>query len=195
MTWDFPFTAGTLAAFRDAVNDGMAQLVNGHAGASEPATTFPRMLWADTTNLVLKMRNAADSDWDILGPLGARWDWFDAPRDFDGIAASISVPLWAPPAAAFAYSLVIQSDTATAGSSPGDEWEFQVTANGDDLLASPFITSDDELIDGVTVVPLDQNQNLVTDEDVRLVITKTGTPTDLSTAQLRIWLRAYMRGA
>jgi len=195
MTWDFPFTAGTLAAFRDAVNDGMAQLVNGHAGASEPATTFPRMLWADTTNLVLKMRNAADSDWDILGPLGARWDWQEPHRDFDGLAASVTVPLWAPPAAAFAHSLVVHSDTATSGSTPGDEWTLQVTNAGADMLSSPFLTSDDEFVDGVLVIPLDDNQNLVADADVQLVITKSATPTDLSAAKLRFTLRAYMRGA
>ena len=56
-------------AFRGDVQDGLRALNSLNAGASAPATTYAYMLWADTTNGLLKQRNAADSAWIIRGTL------------------------------------------------------------------------------------------------------------------------------
>ena len=56
-------------AFRGDVQDGLRALNSLNSGASAPATTYAYMLWADTTNGLLKQRNAADSAWIIRGTL------------------------------------------------------------------------------------------------------------------------------
>jgi hypothetical protein len=41
------------------------------SGATEPASRVPFQFWADTTAGVLKMRNAANTDWVVVTPLHA----------------------------------------------------------------------------------------------------------------------------
>ena len=57
------------AAFRADVNAALQALVSQSAGANAPVTTYPLQLWADTTNALLKIRNAANSAWITLGTL------------------------------------------------------------------------------------------------------------------------------
>jgi alpha-tubulin suppressor-like RCC1 family protein len=57
------------AAFRADVNAALQALVSQSAGANPPATTYPLQMWADTTNALLKIRNAANSAWITLGTL------------------------------------------------------------------------------------------------------------------------------
>lgn len=57
------------AAFRADANDALAALVTVNSGASAPSTTYAYMLWADTTNGLLKQRNAANSGWIVRGTL------------------------------------------------------------------------------------------------------------------------------
>ena len=59
------------AAFRADLNLALAAMVSKNSGATAPATTYAYMTWADTTAGLLKMRNAANSAWIILGPLSA----------------------------------------------------------------------------------------------------------------------------
>lgn len=51
------------ASFRADLNNALLALVSLSSGASAPATTFAYQWWADTTNAVLKRRNAANSAW------------------------------------------------------------------------------------------------------------------------------------
>lgn len=51
------------ATVRADINDVLAAIVSRNSGTSAPSTTFAYMLWADTTNGVLKRRNAANSAW------------------------------------------------------------------------------------------------------------------------------------
>jgi hypothetical protein len=48
---------------------GLRALASTNAGNSAPATTYANMLWADTTNGLLKMRNQANSAWIVIGKL------------------------------------------------------------------------------------------------------------------------------
>lgn len=57
------------SAFRSDLNAALGAIVSVNSGASAPATTFAYMLWADTTNGVLKQRNAANSAWIVRGSL------------------------------------------------------------------------------------------------------------------------------
>ena len=54
------------ATFLADVNAALQALVTWNAGTTEPATTYPGMLWVDTSiasNGALKMRNQNDSAW------------------------------------------------------------------------------------------------------------------------------------
>lgn len=66
-TYIIPNVAG--AAFRAAVNNVTDALRDLNSGATGPAETGPYMLWADTATGFLKIRNAGDSAWIVVGPL------------------------------------------------------------------------------------------------------------------------------
>lgn len=53
------------------INDALAALVSNSSGATEPSTMFAFQLWADTTNNLLKIRNAANNAWITVGTLSA----------------------------------------------------------------------------------------------------------------------------
>jgi len=55
--------------FRADVNSGLQALASRSSGASAPATTYAYQPWCDTTNGVLKQRNAANSGWIIRDTL------------------------------------------------------------------------------------------------------------------------------
>ncbi len=49
------------ADFRADLNNALAAIVTVNSNATEPSTTFAHQLWVDTSNNVLKIRNAANS--------------------------------------------------------------------------------------------------------------------------------------
>jgi hypothetical protein len=49
------------ADFRSDLNNALSAIATVNSGASEPSTTFAHQLWVDTSNNVLKIRNAANS--------------------------------------------------------------------------------------------------------------------------------------
>ena len=51
------------SAFRADLNNALAASVSTNSGSSAPSTTYAYMLWADTTNGVLKIRNSANNSW------------------------------------------------------------------------------------------------------------------------------------
>jgi hypothetical protein len=57
------------AAVRADINQVLAAIVTQNSGATEPATKFSFMFWADTTSNQLKMRNGANNAWIVLGSL------------------------------------------------------------------------------------------------------------------------------
>jgi hypothetical protein len=55
--------------FRADNNGALGALVSNSSGASAPATMYAYMFWADTSTGLLKVRNAANSAWVIVGTL------------------------------------------------------------------------------------------------------------------------------
>lgn len=51
------------ASFRADINNAFGAAVSLNSGLTEPSTTYPYMLWQDTTAGVLKQRNAANNAW------------------------------------------------------------------------------------------------------------------------------------
>ena len=62
-------------SFLADINAALAASVSQNSGATEPANTYPYMLWADTTSGWMKQRNAANTAWidvwPLAGPAGA----------------------------------------------------------------------------------------------------------------------------
>jgi hypothetical protein len=58
------------ASFRTDLNNALAAIVSFNSGATEPATMFAYMMWADTTTGNLKIRNSANNAWVTIGPMG-----------------------------------------------------------------------------------------------------------------------------
>ena len=62
---------GTGAQVLERMNNANNTLVTLNSGSSAPATTYAYMLWADTANDLLKIRNAANTGWVTMGTLSA----------------------------------------------------------------------------------------------------------------------------
>jgi len=54
------------SAFRADLNNALAASVSTNSGSSAPSTTYSYMLWADSTNNVIKLRNSANNAWITL---------------------------------------------------------------------------------------------------------------------------------
>jgi hypothetical protein len=59
------------ASLRFDLNNGLAAIVSNNSGAAQPSTTYAYQWWADTTTGLLKIRNAANNGFIIVGTLGA----------------------------------------------------------------------------------------------------------------------------
>lgn len=66
---DFSLANADGATFRADLNAALQALASNNSGTSAPSTTYAYMWWADTTNGLLKQRNAANSDWITKGAL------------------------------------------------------------------------------------------------------------------------------
>lgn len=58
---------GTGAAVRGGFNNGLNTLATLNSGPTAPTTTYPYMLWVDTTNNLLKIMNSANTAWIVVG--------------------------------------------------------------------------------------------------------------------------------
>jgi len=56
------------------LNNALSAIATNNAGPSEPNPTFPHMIWFDTNNDLMKVRNEANSAWDIVAKKdGSGW--------------------------------------------------------------------------------------------------------------------------
>jgi hypothetical protein len=67
MQHDYHLANQSGADFRADLNNALAAIATVNSGATEPSTTFAHQLWVDTANSLLKIRNAANSDWITFG--------------------------------------------------------------------------------------------------------------------------------
>lgn len=62
-THDYNIANADGATVRSDLNTALSAIVSQNSSASAPSTTFAYQFWADTTNDLLKQRNAANSAW------------------------------------------------------------------------------------------------------------------------------------
>ncbi len=98
---NFSITNASGAAVRTDINNALGALVSQSNGVSAPTTTSPYMLWADTTNNLLKQRDGADTAWITLAALGAAYSQPGAQT------------IWVPAAAMMACTTNGASDGST----------------------------------------------------------------------------------
>ena len=75
---DFSIANQTSGSARVDINSALQALASNSSGTSAPATTYANMLWYDTTNDTLKMRNEANSAWISIGYLDQSTNLFKA---------------------------------------------------------------------------------------------------------------------
>ena len=66
-THDYVINDQTTPAFRADLNSALGAIATNNGSATAPSTTYAGMWWNDTANNYLKIRNAADSAWVIVG--------------------------------------------------------------------------------------------------------------------------------
>lgn len=66
---DYIISNDTAANVRSDLNNALAAVVSQNSGGTEPSTTYANMVWVDTGNDLIKVRNEANSAWITLGEL------------------------------------------------------------------------------------------------------------------------------
>ena len=66
---DYTIANQSAPAARADINNALAAIVSQNSGASSPSITYANMVWYDTANDILKMRNEADTDWITIATL------------------------------------------------------------------------------------------------------------------------------
>lgn len=66
---DYVIDNQTAPNFRADLNNALQAIVSTNSSTSAPSTTYANMMWYDTTNNLLRMRNEADDAWITLGTL------------------------------------------------------------------------------------------------------------------------------
>ena len=89
-TNDYVIDNATGKNFRDDLNNCLSAILTNNSASSEPSTTSAYMLWYDTTNHMLKIRNGSNNAWIVIADLV---DGASAPK-FQGNDGSVSAPTY-----------------------------------------------------------------------------------------------------
>lgn len=166
------------------------------AGTTEPTTGVAAFhTWADTANDVVKRRNAANTDWDVIGPLATYTSPPILAHINGGIQATGSWPLIIPHANMLVYNVMLLSDTTTTGSvASTTEWVWDLknqTTTNSLFSAVPTTATTQTGIGGgeVTanvayVLNADQNALVTAGDRLTFDFTKTGSPTNMT----NVWI-------
>jgi hypothetical protein len=130
------------AATRSDLNNELQALVSNSSGSSAPSTTYAYQFWADTTNGVLKQRNAANSAWIVRAPLA---ESFLVSRSSNTILAVgdygktiVGTGTW--------------TQTLTAAATLADGWWVEFRNDGTGIIT--IDPNGSETIDGLTTINL-----------------------------------------
>ena len=167
------------------------------SGATEPSTTVAYMLWADTSGAgVLKIRNAANSAWIILGPLGEAWAFQVSRTEFGAVSVTQTRYILIMPRKGNIRKLQLLTDT-TSSSSSGNEWTFQIVNVTDAAKLFSGTVGTFTALGGVgggadfapnvpIVLTPDQNGLVDAGDVLEFVITEVGAATTLSRFEVQV---------
>lgn len=141
------------ATVRADINAELQALVSNSSGASAPATTYAYEFWADTTNGVLKQRNAANSGWLVRASLA---EAFVIARSSNTILALGDYGKLFKATSTF-------TQTLTAAATLGDGWWCEYRNDGTGVITIDPNAS--ETIDGQTTLTLGPGASCVIECD------------------------------
>ena len=120
------------SAFRADLNNALAASVSTNSGSSAPSTTYAYMLWADTTNGVLKIRNSANNSWIELLQLDGTLTMEDGAEATPGLAFrdDLNTGIWSSAADKFNISTGgterLELGTTTVFNDGGADVDFRI---------------------------------------------------------------------
>jgi len=123
-------------AFRSDLNDALQALGSQSSGATAPSTTFARMIWYDTANNIVKMRNEDNDAWISLFTLDQTTDALTA-------IGSLTLSTVARLATAQTFTaaqrgaVVALTDASSIATDMALGNNFSVTLGGNRTLANP----------------------------------------------------------
>ena len=62
-THDYVIANASGSSVRSDLNNALAAIVSNNSSSSEPSTKYPYMLWVDSTNNLIKLRNSSNNAW------------------------------------------------------------------------------------------------------------------------------------
>lgn len=134
-----------------------------------------------------------DNSGQFTGTLPAGTNTNSFMTQIGGFGASQQKFIFVAPSACTVTNVVLVSDTATTGSNGAAIWSFQVAnlTQTEDLLSAAQhtdATGTGTEISADTAYDITPNQNatIAADDVLELQITKTGAPTDLSSAEVAV---------
>lgn len=130
------------AAFRSDLNNELQALVTNSQGNSAPGTTYRNQIWHDTTNNVIKRRNAANSAWIVIGTLD---ESFVLSRSSNTILGLSDIGKTLSCTSTF-------TQTFTAAATLGDGWWCAIRNNGSGVITLDPNAS--ETVDGAATLEL-----------------------------------------
>jgi hypothetical protein len=139
-SFSVPNEAG--AAFRSDTNAAHQAVASQSSGSSAPGTTYAYQRWADTTNGVVKRRNAANSAWITDDPLA---ETFAVARSSNTILALADCGKTFIATSSF-------TQTLTAAATLGDGWTVLYRNDGAGVIT--LDPNGSETIDGSTTITL-----------------------------------------
>ena len=107
--------------------------------------------------------------------------------DVPGFNATVTIPLYTAFQSIDVEGIIINSDTATSSSDAGNNYAFMLRnlTQSQDLMASAITTNGNEIAENTAyLIQANQNQTVSQNDVIALVITKTGSATNLSSADL-----------
>lgn len=131
-------------AFRSDLNDGLQALGSLQSGATTPSTTYANMLWYDTANNILKIRNEDNDAWISLLTLNQTSDTL---QSVSGLVIGTDVQAYnaatAITSAAQTFTagqrgeVTALTDASSISIDLADSNNFSVTLGGNRTLANP----------------------------------------------------------
>jgi hypothetical protein len=137
------------ASVRSDINNALAALFSLSSGGTAPSTTVAYQLWADTTNGVLKQRNAANTSWIVRGSLSESIVVARSSNTILGVSN-------------FGNAIVATStftQTLTAAATLGDGWFCYYRNDGTGVIT--LDPNGAETIDGSTTLALNPGESVV----------------------------------
>lgn len=127
---DYIISNQTFPSYRSDHNASLAAIVSNNSSATEPSTTYAYMWWYDTTNNILKMRNADNDAWITIGTFNQATDSvvLAGTITIDGTAVSLGGTYTTPFPTISTTSIYVEPDTNSA-----------VTINGTNFVSVPIV--------------------------------------------------------